>query len=183
MEPIPPGCVVWRAGIRHNYSYCVPNPHRLFKNYSTENERLYYAVPSAHRVLNDLWRTRLTRCRMIWLHPPPRPCMLNRRHTGRLRKRDNLLTVEWVEGVGEEPNHTTARKAWSSTLEIEQLVPQVTCHRRKCKILLPSNKKQFFQYLYKAKCYCRKHQTFCRFVGGDTNRTVHICIFCFMYSL
>jgi hypothetical protein len=30
-------------------------------------------------------------------------------HTGRLRKRDNLLT-ETGEGVGEEPNHTIARK-------------------------------------------------------------------------
>jgi hypothetical protein len=46
---------------------------------------------------------------MIWLHPPPpHPVSkINRRHTGRLIKRDNLLTGE---GVGEEPNHTTARK-------------------------------------------------------------------------
>jgi hypothetical protein len=34
--------------------------------------------------------------------------MLDRRHAGRLRKGDNLLTGEWE--WGEEPNHTTPRK-------------------------------------------------------------------------
>jgi hypothetical protein len=39
--------------------------------------------------------------------PPPYPVRkLGRRHTGRLRKKDNFLTGE---GGGEEPNHTTAR--------------------------------------------------------------------------
>ncbi len=33
-EPIPPGCVAWRAGTKP-YSYSVPSPHRLFKNFST----------------------------------------------------------------------------------------------------------------------------------------------------
>jgi hypothetical protein len=52
---------------------------------------------------------------MIWLiayKPPPPPShirKLDRRHIGRLRKRDELLTGEGEE-VGEEPNHTTARK-------------------------------------------------------------------------
>ncbi len=51
---------------------------------------------------------------MIWLlaHPPPPSTVskLDRRHTGRMRKRDNLLT--WKGGgEGEEPNH---KKAWSS---------------------------------------------------------------------
>jgi hypothetical protein len=42
---------------------------------------------------------------VIWLQPHPlHPLPLDRQHTGRLRKRDNLLTGE---GVGEEPNHTT----------------------------------------------------------------------------
>jgi hypothetical protein len=42
--------------------------------------------------------------------PPPSPVSkLEQRHTGRLRKRDNLLTVE-EEKVGEEPFHTTTRK-------------------------------------------------------------------------
>jgi hypothetical protein len=36
------------------------------------------------------------------------------RHTGKLRKRDNLLTGEGMEGVGEELNHMTEKKAWSS---------------------------------------------------------------------
>ncbi len=39
--------------------------------------------------------------------PPPPFSKLDRRHTGRLRKRDSLLTGE---GAGVEPNHTTARK-------------------------------------------------------------------------
>jgi hypothetical protein len=52
---------------------------------------------------------------MIWLlvHPLPPLSKIcsNRRHTGRLRKRDNLLTGE-REGkeVGEETNNTAARK-------------------------------------------------------------------------
>ncbi len=49
------------------------------------------------RGLNDLQRTRLSRRHMIWLlpHPLPSPVSkLDRRHTGRLRKRDNLLTEE-----------------------------------------------------------------------------------------
>jgi hypothetical protein len=62
------------------------------------------------KVLNDIWRTRLSRS-MIWLLPhtlPPSPgSKMDRPHTRRLRKRDNLLTGE---GVGKEPNHTTARK-------------------------------------------------------------------------
>jgi hypothetical protein len=52
---------------------------------------------------------------MIWLLPQPAPpspspgSKLDRRHTGRLRKRDNLQTGEG-EGMGEEPNHATAKK-------------------------------------------------------------------------
>jgi hypothetical protein len=44
------------------------------------------------------------------LFPPSHVSKLDRRYTGRLRKRDNVLTGEGVKGVGEEPNHTTARK-------------------------------------------------------------------------
>jgi hypothetical protein len=66
-------------------------------------------VHAHQRVLNDLERTRLSRCRIIRLlahsSPPPSPVSkLDRRHTGRLRKRDNLLTREEGMGVGEEPN-------------------------------------------------------------------------------
>jgi hypothetical protein len=52
---------------------------------------------------------------MIWLLPLPLPLSpvskLDRQHTGRLRKRDNLLMgeEEGKGGVGEELNHTTAR--------------------------------------------------------------------------
>jgi hypothetical protein len=50
---------------------------------------------------------------MIWLlaHPlPPSPFSKidRRRHKGRLKKSDNLLTEEG-EGVGEKPSHTTVR--------------------------------------------------------------------------
>ncbi len=38
---------------------------------------------------------------------------LDRRRTGRPSKRVNLLTGEGGEGVGEEPNHMTARKPCS----------------------------------------------------------------------
>jgi hypothetical protein len=54
------------------------------------------------------------RGRIIQLHARPLPLSrqykLDRRHIGRLRKRDNLLTGEGGEGAGVEPNHTTARK-------------------------------------------------------------------------
>jgi hypothetical protein len=52
--------------------------------------------------------------------PPPSPptpslaSKLEQRHTGRLRKKGNLLTEKGVLRVGEEPDHTTAGKAWSS---------------------------------------------------------------------
>jgi hypothetical protein len=60
------------------------------------------------RVVNDLYRTR--RFSSSYDLAPTTP-MLDRRHTRRLRKRDNLLTGEG-KGVGvmEEPNHTTASK-------------------------------------------------------------------------
>jgi hypothetical protein len=53
--------------------------------------------PFNHRVLNNLKRARLSRGHMIWLlaHPlPPPVSKLDRRQTGRLRKRNNLLTGE-----------------------------------------------------------------------------------------
>ncbi len=65
------------------------------------------AKTQTQRVFNDLQRTRLPDRRMIWLLPPPplpRPPLarqLNQRHTGRLRKRGNLLTGEGGMGVGE----------------------------------------------------------------------------------
>jgi hypothetical protein len=51
---------------------------------------------------------------MIWilaLPPPPRPPVskLDWRHTGRVRKRDNLLTGVGKQREGEEPNNTTAK--------------------------------------------------------------------------
>jgi hypothetical protein len=49
---------------------------------------------------------------MIWwlhLHPLSSQYILDR-HTGRLRKRDNLLTGEEEVGGGVEPNHMTAKK-------------------------------------------------------------------------
>jgi hypothetical protein len=63
-----------------------------------------------------LYTPSLHACREYWKIyrgpvPPPLPgSNIDWRHTGRLRKRDNLLTGEGAEGVGLEPNHTTARK-------------------------------------------------------------------------
>jgi hypothetical protein len=67
---------------------------------------------SLQRVFNDLKMVRLSRRRMIWLHPLP-PLSSNkpgRRHTGRTKKSYNLLTGGGGKGMGEEPNRTTARK-------------------------------------------------------------------------
>ncbi len=53
------------------------------------------------RELNDLYWVGLSRGCIIWLlaHPPPFPVSkLDRRYTGKLRKRDNLMTVEWGRG-------------------------------------------------------------------------------------
>ncbi len=44
--------------------------------------------------------TRLSRRRMIWLLPIPSP--VDRRHTARLRKRDNLTTWEGRGGATEK---------------------------------------------------------------------------------
>ncbi len=70
-----------------------------------------------HRVLNDFQRTRLSRLHRIWLLPhllpPSSPVSkLDRRHTGRLRKRDNFLTGEWGTGGGAKSYE--GEKAWSS---------------------------------------------------------------------
>ncbi len=52
------------------------------------------------RVLNDIWRTKISRGRMIWLlahpHSPSPISKLDQRHTGRLRKRKTC----WRERVG-----------------------------------------------------------------------------------
>jgi hypothetical protein len=65
------------------------------------------------KVLNDVKKARLSRGRFgsSTTPSPPLPfSKLDRQHTGRLRKRDKLLTGEGREGIGKESNHTTARK-------------------------------------------------------------------------
>ncbi len=48
-EPIPPGCVVWRAGTT-TYSYSVPSPRRLlFKNSSADQPDISGRTP---RIIN-----------------------------------------------------------------------------------------------------------------------------------
>jgi hypothetical protein len=59
------------------------------------------------RILDDLESARLSRHPMVCSYPMSRQYRIDRLHTGRLRKRENLLMGE---GVGEETNHTTARK-------------------------------------------------------------------------
>jgi hypothetical protein len=73
-------------------------------NVGTDKNKEYIEIGDMkiqeQRVLNDLYRTRL----MVWLHPrrlPPSPVSkLDRRHTGRLRKMNNLLTGEGGRGWG-----------------------------------------------------------------------------------
>ncbi len=58
--------------------------------YLKKNNRMQCSI---QRVFNDLWRTRLSRCRMIWLIPNPPPHPFSRQQVV----------------LGEGPNHTTAR--------------------------------------------------------------------------
>ncbi len=57
------------------------------------------------RVLNDLRRTRLARLRMMWPSPHSPPSS----PVSKLEKERQLADGR-RKGVGEEPNHTTARK-------------------------------------------------------------------------
>jgi hypothetical protein len=69
----------------------------------------------SQRVLNDLWRTRLSRRRMIWLlaHPLTSPVRkLDRRYTGSLR-RETICIRERGEGEGGAKLYD-GEKAWSS---------------------------------------------------------------------
>jgi hypothetical protein len=64
------------------------------RNHSTCNTPLH---PTGTKRLDDLERTSLFRRRIIWLLPHPITPPVNKldwRQTGRLRKRDNLLTGE-----------------------------------------------------------------------------------------
>jgi hypothetical protein len=67
------------------------------------------------RVLNDLWRARLSRRRIIWLlgHPSPPINKFNRRHTGRLRKRTNF-TRKRGEGGWRGAKSYDREEAWPS---------------------------------------------------------------------
>ncbi len=73
----------------------VPHPHRRHIKVQlpplSPNPRNY----QDQRVLNDLKRNRLSRGRMFWLllHPPSPTTVkkIDRRHAGKLRKRDKLL--------------------------------------------------------------------------------------------
>jgi hypothetical protein len=68
----------------------------------------------SQRVLNDWRRARLSRGCMI-CSPHPAVSKLHRRYTGRLRKRNNLLTGGGgLEGGRGPENYTSAKKAWSS---------------------------------------------------------------------
>jgi hypothetical protein len=65
-----------------------------------------YQNSAPQRVLNDLWKTRLSRRRMIWLLSS-HVSKLDRRRTCRKTEEERQL----ADGkVAEEPNHTTARK-------------------------------------------------------------------------
>ncbi len=83
----------------------------------TWNPCCYFIMdPTAQRLLNDLQRAMETFSRSydFALRRPPPVSKLDRRHTGRLRKRDKLLTGEGGKRVSEGPVHMTGKKAWSS---------------------------------------------------------------------
>ncbi len=58
---------------------------------------------------------------MIWFLP------LDWWHTGRLRKRDNLLARDWGSGAGKEPNLTTAKKKARPSISHSILSALSTC--------------------------------------------------------
>ncbi len=64
------------------------------------------------RTMNDLWRAMLFRRPMIWFLAPallPSVSWFDPRHTGRLRKRDNLMTGEGERGA----ESFKRKKVWS----------------------------------------------------------------------
>ncbi len=69
------------------------------------------------RALNDILRTKLSRHRVIWLLPHPLPS-LSRQQVVSLSQSSCVSPVELFDGregggLGEKPNHTTARKPGS----------------------------------------------------------------------
>jgi hypothetical protein len=65
-------------------------------------------VRFGQRVLSDLYRTRLSRRRMIWLLLPP---PLHQARPATQRKTEKETQLADGRGMGKEPNHTTARKS------------------------------------------------------------------------
>jgi hypothetical protein len=95
------GCIL--SGFFKMYFYEKGGPHICKKQGCSTNLIEHFGNILTESIVNGLQRTSLSRHRMIWLltplHPPP-PLKLDRRHTGRLTKRDNLLATE--EGGWEE---------------------------------------------------------------------------------
>ncbi len=87
--------------------------HTSAQSRQTERREARYSLNQ--RVLNGLYMTRLSRYRMIRLLPHPFPTIsdIDRRHTGRMRKRDNLLT-EKGGGGGGGAKSCDGEKAWTS---------------------------------------------------------------------
>ncbi len=108
--PTPPNDLI-STNLIHGIKRWMHVSSSQFLHYSHEGLLPVRYLGRIQRVMNDLWRTRLS-VSVVALHPPPLPSpvsKLDRWHTGRLRKRDKFLTGV-REGKGEEPNHTTARK-------------------------------------------------------------------------
>jgi hypothetical protein len=76
-----------------SYSLFCPLFRLVLFHVNVENI-FVFIIACNQRILNDLWRNRDSRRRMLWLLPDPLSPVskLDRRHRGRLRKRDNLLT-------------------------------------------------------------------------------------------
>ncbi len=73
-----------------------------WKNWFIRTAREYWMIYRGPGFLDVVWLDRIM--------PPTTIYKLDRRHTRRLRRRDNFLDVKEGPGVGKDPNHTTGSK-------------------------------------------------------------------------
>ncbi len=120
-------CYLIKSQSRRLLSRYVQNVHKKSNSPSVQNCAfclhvvsifLYFLSSfldgSTQRVLNDLKRGRAGFLAIVQFGSFPTPPSMSRhqtrhrRHTGKLRKRDNLLTGEEGKGMGEKSNHSIA---------------------------------------------------------------------------
>jgi hypothetical protein len=163
-----------RVRVLHVLQITSHPPPPLSSPPATFSHSSYSFVPSfsssilllKQRVLNYLYNARLSRGRIIWLlgHPvsPSPACKLDRRHTGRLRKRDNLLG-----GRGGQGAESYNRKKACSSINRSILSASNTCESPIPGPPLPIEKLMKRQYYHfpchvqnyaAEKAYCPKYR-------------------------